>query len=68
MMHRHMYYFDEKTIDLAVLQKEALKASIGADPVWPQNPVDVTIHWHSYNDTCKGKKHEEYVAQTKETK
>lgn len=68
MAHRHMYYFDEKVIDLDVLRKEALKVSTDNDPWQPHKPEDVTIHWHSSHDSCQNKKHEEFPAQTKETK
>lgn len=61
-LHTHMYYYDPKVLDIEVMRREALQASIKNDE-WDK-PKDVTIHYHKRGDRCENKKHEDWKAQS----
>lgn len=60
-LHKHLYYYDPKALDLAVLQKIALHDSVTDDAY--SSPRDVTIHHHKQSETCANKKHEDWKAR-----
>jgi hypothetical protein len=52
-------YYDPKTLDLKVMQKEAEEGAKG-DRMKNYKPVGTTIHHHKRNEICTGKVHQEF--------